>query len=115
MVRELESGQISIPQIMKLYHVSRTAVYNWVYKYSPHHERKSRQVVEMESESHKTLRLLERISELERTVGQKQLEIDYLTKLVEVSSKELDIDLKKNSSIQRSNGSEPTATDTPGS
>ena len=48
----------------------------------------------MESEAHKNKLLLDRIAELERHVGLKQLEIDYLNKLVEISSKELKIDSK---------------------
>ncbi len=49
----------------------------------------------MESESYKTQQLLQRLSELERAVGQKQLEIDFLNKLFELGSEELGFDLKK--------------------
>lgn len=113
-VRELECGQITMGQIVSLYQVSRTAVYNWLYQYSPHHQQGSKQVVEMKSEAHKSLQLLERISELERTIGQKQLEIDYLRTLVDVSSQELGVDLKKNTNIKHSSGSAITATNTTG-
>ena len=60
----------------------------------------------MESESHKTKRLLERLAELERIVGQKQLQIDYLEKLIEIGSEELKVDLKK------SFGTKPSAIST---
>ena len=46
-----------------------------------------------------------RLAELERIVGQKQLEIDFLNKLLEIGSKELDFDIKKNFSPKLSNGS----------
>ena len=52
-------------------------------------------VVQMESEAHKTLQMLQRVAELERIVGQKQLEIDFLNKLMEVATEELGYDLKK--------------------
>lgn len=53
-------------------------------------------VIQKDSESAKTQELLERVSELERALGQKQMIIDYQAKLIEIASKELDIDLKKN-------------------
>jgi hypothetical protein len=59
----------------------------------------------MESEATINGDLQKRISELERAVGQKQLEIDFLNKLFEVGSAELGFDLKKNFSTQPSNGS----------
>jgi hypothetical protein len=58
----------------------------------------------MESEAHKTLLLLQRVAELERVIGQKQLELDFLNKLLEVGSSELGFDLKKNFSTKLSNG-----------
>jgi transposase len=49
----------------------------------------------MESEAKKTEELLKRVSELEQVVGQKQLEIDYLNKLLELSSLEFKVDIEK--------------------
>jgi transposase-like protein len=113
-VQEIESRQITIAKIVSLYGVSRTSVNKWVRKYSLHYKKATRFVVELESESKKTERLLKEVAELERKVGQKQLEIDYLKKLIEISSEELGIDLKKNFYTKHSNGSEPTETNTPG-
>lgn len=48
----------------------------------------------MESEEFKTKKLQEKIAELERAIGQKQLEIDFLNKTIELASKEVGIDLK---------------------
>ena len=58
----------------------------------------------MESESNKTKFLQTRLAELERIIGQKQLEIDFQNKLIELSSAELGIDLKKNFSPSLLNG-----------
>jgi transposase len=49
----------------------------------------------MESESQKALSLQHQVAELERKVGQKQLQIDYLEKLIELASTNLGYDLKK--------------------
>lgn len=103
-VKEIIGKQVTITQLSRLYGVTRTALYKWLYKYSAHHERKSTLVVQMESESYKTERLQQRVAELERTIGQKQLEIDFLNKLLEIASDEIGYDVKKNSSLKLSNG-----------
>jgi len=46
-VKELVNKQISIGELSKLYDVSTTSVYRWLYKYSPHHKRGTTQVVQM--------------------------------------------------------------------
>ena len=96
-VKEIEQNQIGISELSRLYNVSRSAVYKWVFKYSIHLKKGVNQVIEMESESRKTKKLQERLAELERAVGQKQLKIDYLEKVIEFSSEELGEDIKKNS------------------
>jgi transposase-like protein len=103
-VKDLIEKRISIKQLCSLYEVSRSAVYKWLYAYSPHHEQKTILVVQMESEAHKTQMLQQRIAELERVIGQKQLELDFLNKLFEIGSQELGFDIKKNLSTKQSNG-----------
>ena len=103
-VQDLIEKRISIKEICDLYEVSRASVYKWLYRYSPHYSQKSRQVIEMESESNKTKFLQTRLAELERIIGQKQLEIDFQNKLIELSSAELGIDIKKNFSPSLLNG-----------
>lgn len=93
-VQDLVNKRISVADFCKIYGISRTAAYNWIYAYS-NMERGTRKVIEMESEAKKTLRALEKVAELERIVGQKQLTIDYLEKVLEVASKEVGYDLKK--------------------
>lgn len=94
-VKEIESKRLKISQICDLYEVSSTAVYKWLYKYGQKTEKGVKIVIEMESEAYKTKRLLERVGELERIIGQKQLEIDYLDKLLELESQEVGYDVKK--------------------
>ena len=103
-IKDLVSKRISVHQIVREHHVSPTTVYRWLYKYSPFHEQKCTLVVQMESEATINSNLQKRIADLERVVGQKQLEIDFLNKLFEVGSEELGFDLKKNFSTQPSNG-----------
>lgn len=50
----------------------------------------------MKDDSTKKLKALEqRIRELEQTVGNKQIEIDYLEKIIDIAKSELDIDIQK--------------------
>ena len=49
----------------------------------------------MKSVETKNSELQKRVADLERVVGQKQLEIDFLNKLLEIGSSELGFDLKK--------------------
>ena len=93
-VQDLKAGVIQIKDLCKLYDVSRTSVYNWLYLYSEA-EKGVKTVAQMESEQFKTQLLLQRVAELERTVGQKQLEIDYLECCLTVAGEELGYDVKK--------------------
>ena len=104
-VQELIDKRTTIQKLCDLYGVSRTSIYTWLYRYSPHYAQKSRQVVEMESESQKTQFYQNRVAELERIVGQKQLEIDFRDKLIDLASAALGVDLKKKFSTQVLNGS----------
>jgi len=107
-VKEIEINQIRVSELCRLYGVSSTAVYNWIYKYSLHLKKGITQVVEMESESRKAKLLQERLSELERVIGQKQLQIDFLEKVIEFSSEELGVDIKKKFITGSLNGSDLT-------
>ena len=55
------------------------------------------------------LQLLQRVAELERIVGQKQLEIDFLNKLMGLATEELGRDVKKNTAVKLSSGSGGTS------
>ncbi|MDZ7933591.1 MAG: transposase [Emticicia sp.] len=94
-VKELDAKVLSISDIVRLYEVSPVSVHRWRKKYSPHYQQATRVVVEMESEAQKTKELLARNAELERIIGQKQMSIDFLEKLLEIASKELKMDIKK--------------------
>lgn len=107
-VKELEQNLIKVSELSKIYSVSRTTIYGWLYKYSLHLKKGVNQVIEMESESRKTKLLQVRLAELERIVGQKQLQIDYLEKILELGSEEVGIDIKKKFSTEQSNGSAKT-------
>lgn len=105
-VRDLTSKRTTIRALINEHQVSEQTVYRWLYKYSPYHERKCTLVVQMKSEETKNSELQKRVADLERVVGQKQLEIDFLNKLLEIGSSELGFDLKKNFNTSPSNGTD---------
>ncbi len=111
-VQEILEKRITVQQLSDLYQVSRSSIYKWIYKYSVY-EPGTKTVVEMESESMKTKRLLEQVAELEGIIGQKQLEIDYLNKAFEIASKEVGYDLKKKYAPPRSSTSGAMVSDPP--
>ena len=100
-----ESGKFSVLQLEKLYGVSNASIYSWIYKFSTFNEKGFR-IVEMKESSAKKLKQLEqKVKELEQAVGQKQIKIDYLEKIIEIAKDDLKIDIKKNYNIQQSIGS----------
>lgn len=104
-VKDLVEKRITVKELRRLYEVSSTSIYNWLYQYSPHHDQKTTLVVQMESEAEKNKYLLQQVADLERVIGRKQMEIDFLNKLLDIGSEELGFDLKKNFSTRLSNGS----------
>lgn len=101
-----ESGQYSVLQLEKLYGIGNTTLYNWIYKFSIFNEKGIR-VVEMKASNFNKLKELERkVKELEQVIGQKQIKIDYLEKMIDIAKEDLKIDIKKNFSTSQSTGSE---------
>jgi transposase len=101
-----EKGELSVLQIEKLYGVANPTIYNWIYKFSTFNEKGFR-VIEMKESSSTKLKALElKIKELEQAVGQKQIKIDYLEKMIDIAKDELKIDIKKNYNTPQSTGSE---------
>ena len=113
-VQLIVEKKISIKDVSELYGVCKLTVYRWLYRYSPHHRSGSIQVVQMESEEHRTKELLQELARLERVIGQKQVQLEYLERLLAIAGEALQIDLKKNFGSHASNGSQSTSKNTPG-
>lgn len=107
-VRDIESGVAGIGAVCREYSVSNTSVYRWLGKYSRHLHKEQVTVVQMESEAYKTRELEQRVKELEAALGRKQMEVDFLNKMIEIGSEELEIDLKKKFFTPPSTGSDRT-------
>lgn len=111
-VRELERNLTSIPDICRTYSVSRTSVYKWIYKYSAMAKKQEKQVVEAKSDTKKIRALEERIKELERVVGQKQLLLEFKDKMIEIAESTYHVDIKKKVGSRLSSGTTSTGKNT---
>ena len=104
-VKEYESGQLSVLEISRLYGINPQTVYLWIYKYSVYNKKSLKIVEEKDSGTRRVKQLQERIKELEQIIGEKQIRIDYLEKMIEIAQEELEIDIKKNYGTPHSPGS----------
>jgi transposase-like protein len=103
-VSEIERGVTTIAEVSREYQLTRSAIYKWIQKYSRMRKKQERMVVESLSDTRKIAALKERVKELERMVGQKQIQIDFFDKMIELAEEEYGIDIKKNSSTPSSAG-----------
>lgn len=94
-VQELENNLVTVSDICKTYKVSRTSVYQWLYKYSNMAKKQVKQVVEAKSDTMKIQLLENRIKELEQIIGQKQILIEFQDKMIEIAESTYEVDIKK--------------------
>ena len=111
-VRELEKRITSIADISRTYEVNRASVYKWIYKYSAMAKKQVKVVVEAKSDTQKIKALEERIKELERIVGQKQLLLEFKDKMIEIAEETYGVDIKKKLSSKLSPGTTSTGKST---
>lgn len=111
-VAELDKKQITVTEICKEYDVSYNAVYKWIYKYSVMRKKGIKMVIEAESDTAKIKSLRDHITQLEQLLGQKQFQIDFLEKQIEIASDRYGIELKKKLSGKPCAGSGNTEKDT---
>lgn len=104
-VREVEQNLTTVIEIERAYSVSRKAVYKWIYKYSAMRKKAIKQVVEAKSDTVKIIRLKDELKEMERTIGQKQIKIEFLEKMIELAEQEYGVDIKKKFSSPPLSGS----------
>ena len=102
-VREIEQVKTRVSEICKQYEVSYTSVYRWINKYGTMKKAKIKVIVETESDTKQLLELKKKVAELERTVGQKQILLDFKDKMIDIAEEMYGIDIKKKCSIQPSN------------
>lgn len=91
----IESGKLKISEVCKTYEVTPTAVRKWLVKFGKNYHKTERIVVEKVSEQAKTLELMKMVANLERIVGQQQLQLIYKDALIESINEEIGEDIEK--------------------
>ena len=104
-VREIERNITTVAEVSKEYEVSSTAVYKWLHKYSVLYQKQLRQIIEPMSDTRKIKALKEKIKELERLVGQKQIQLEFKDKMIQLAEEEYGVDIKKKFGLPPFDGS----------
>ena len=104
-VREIESGKTRVTDICKQYEVTATNVYRWIHKFGSMKNKTERIIVETDSDTKQLIALKQRIAELEKVIGQKQLLLDFKDKMIELAEETYGVDIKKKFSTPHSNTS----------
>jgi len=94
-VREIEQKISSIAEISRQYEVRENNVSKWMVKYGKNYMKGVRTIVESESDTRKILELKAKVAELERIIGQKQVQIDFKDKMIEIAEQTYGVDIKK--------------------
>ena len=112
-VREIEQKVSRISDVSREYEVSEKSVSRWLHKYSNNYMKGAKTIVEAQSDTRKLLELKARIADLERTIGQKQVLLDFKDKMIELAEETYGVDIKKKFSTVPSSGFGKTDNNSP--
>jgi len=99
-VEEIEQGRATVISVARAYELSASSIYKWINKFG-RSEKPERTIVESKSDTTKILALQKRIAELERMLGQKEVEIIFKDKMIDIAEEKFGIDIKKKSKKKR--------------
>ena len=97
-VKDYEEGTFSVAQMGRLYSIHVNILYRWISKYSAYDQQKAIIVEVPNSQTEKVKLLEKRVAELERSLGQKQIKLDYYESFIE-ELREAGIDVEKKSGL----------------
>ena len=104
-VREIERKQVTIAEISREYDVRPWAIRLWLYKFGSNSKKGVKLIVEEESDTRKIKELQSKIAELERLLGQKEVQLIFQDKLISIAEQTYGIE---NSGTKPSSGSGKT-------
>lgn len=94
-VLDLESGRVTLLELIKQYEVSYHTIYRWKNTYGIMKDKTERIIVETLSDTQQLLALRKKVAELERLVGQKQIQLEFKDKMIELAEETYQVDIKK--------------------
>lgn len=104
-VREIESGQLSIEDARRLYDIrGHATIQKWIRKFGKNHLLSKVVRIEMKNEKDRVKELEKRIRQLESALADEHIKNVVLESLVEIARDKYGIDLKKKSGQAPSKG-----------
>jgi transposase-like protein len=103
-VREIEQKITTIAQVSKQYEVRESNVSKWMSKYGQNYMKGVRTIVESESDTEKIAALKAQVAELQRIIGQKQVQLEFKDKMIELAEDVYGVDIKKKFEQKPSSG-----------
>ncbi len=97
----IEQGKFTVTEISRTYDVSPVAVYKWLHKFGQKYKKQERIVVEKICEERKTLELMKKVAELERVIGQQQLQLIYKDSVIKCATDIYGEDIEKKYNCQQ--------------
>ncbi len=94
-VQEIESGQTKIADLCRQYDTVRGTIYQWLNKYGNMKSKKERLVIETESDTQQLIALKKENAHLKMIIGEKQIQIDFKDKMIEIAEDHYGVDIKK--------------------
>jgi transposase-like protein len=112
-VREIEQKMTTIAQVSRQYEVRQCNVSKWMVKYGQNYMKGVRLIVESESDTARLAALKAKVAELERIIGQKQVQLDFKDKIIELAEETYGVDIKKKFDSTPLSGSGNTENNSP--
>ena len=109
-VREIEQKTSTVAEVAQQYECTEWTVRRWLIAYSNEksYMKGARVIVESESDTRRLADLKAKIAELERLVGQKQIEVEFSNKMIDLAEEIYGVDIKKKFGSKLSSGSGTT-------
>jgi transposase len=103
-VREIEQQLTTIAQVSRQYEVRENSVSKWMAKYGQNYMKGVRTIVESQSDTAKIAALKAQVAELQRMIGEKQVQLEFKDKMIELAEEVYGVDIKKKFESKPSSG-----------
>ena len=91
----MERRITTVSEISKQYEVSSTSVYRWLTLYGKDYMKATKVIVEAQSDTRKILNLKAKVAEPEMLVGQRQVQLEFIDKMIDLAEETYGVDIKK--------------------
>ena len=103
-VREIEQQLTTIAQVSRQYEVRENSVSKWMAKYGQNYMKGVRTIVESQSDTARIAALKAQVAELQRIIGEKQVQLEFKDKMIALAEEVYGVDIKKKFESKSSSG-----------